>query len=247
MPRMPAIPALAAALAPTPVFDVPGVLAVMHAIEAALPADDGVVAFGRLYRKTTENIAAALTNGAFAAPTWTTRLDVIFANYYFGALKLYLADSPDTPAPWLALFSRRAAQDVAPLQFAFAGMNAHIDRDLSFALEDLAVETGGWPAEGSPQRSDYLKVNDILAATEKEVKPSLEGALLAKVDWIFHGVDDALALYAVREVREAAWARGAAQFHLRGTKGEDVLDVLADGSSGLISRVLLAPTGKLKL
>jgi len=243
---MPAIPALSAALAAYPVADVPGVLAVMKAIEGALPATDGIVAFNRLYRTTTENIAATLAKGGFSAPAYTTRLDVIFGNYYFKALTQWLADAPATPRPWLELFSRRDQLGIAPLQFALAGMNAHIDRDLAFALEDLAVERGSWPADGSSERGDFLVVNDVLAATERQVKPSLENDALKRVEWIFGGVEDALALYAVKEIREVAWLRGSAQYHLRGTDGEDVIDALGDRAADLIGKVFLEVTGSRK-
>src|ERR1700733_2167726 len=122
------------AAASTDVVTIDDVIAVMQAIQTAVPDDDGLGWFNRLYLLTTQNIAAGLAAGRFVDPAWTQKLDVVFARYYFRAIVEYLGGSPATPRAWTPLLAARGSSCVAPIQFACAGMNAHIDRDLSFAL-----------------------------------------------------------------------------------------------------------------
>jgi hypothetical protein len=239
-----AVSDLKSAVAPVPVQTVGDVLQVMGAIGAALDDDDGLRWFNRLYEQTTKNIVAAIEAKHFEDARWLTRLDVVFANYYFEALARFLADPSTAPRAWLPLFERRRARDVAPIQFAFAGMNAHIDRDLSFALVDMAREAGAFPRRQSAQHADFSRVNAILAATEVEVKAQLEGEVLARVDRAFGNVDDVVALWCVGEARDAAWARAETQWQLRdGGAAAGALAQMIDRSAGLATRALLIGMG----
>jgi hypothetical protein len=235
------------AISPAPVTSIEQVLFVMGQIEDAVEGKGGIAAFNSLYRTTTQNIFTAIERNRFSAAGWTTRLDVIFANYYFHAISLFLAHADSTPDVWRDLFERADRTDIHPLQFAIAGMNAHINRDLSYALVDLVVESGkGWPGGRSLEFHDFEVVNDILAETEKQVKPQIlaNEKLIAGWDGEFGKVDDAIALWGVRGARGAAWDRAFAMFHLRGTVAEQALDSVADHAAGLLAEALLLPTGK---
>ena len=219
------------------------VLAVMQAITDAVGDDDGIGWFNRLYHRTTQNIAAALVAGRFADPDFTTRLDVVFARYYFRAISLFLRGSADTPRAWLPLFERRASRDVAPIQFALAGMNAHIDRDLSFALVEVATPSGRFPAADDGARRDFLLVNDILAETEQETKAWFEGALLRRADLVVGRVEDVVALFSIAQAREAAWLRAEAQWAVRSSaSAEAALAITIDRTAAALTRALLLPT-----
>ena len=109
---------------------IPEVIARLCAIEAAAAPSDGVVCFARLYRQVTEGVNAQLAGGSFADPRFLERLDVVFANLFFGAVEANAHDPARTPAAWAPLFAARSSRSIAPLQFALAGMNAHINRDL---------------------------------------------------------------------------------------------------------------------
>jgi hypothetical protein len=227
-----------------PVSSVTAALELMEGIGASVPAADGLRMFNRLYLRTAENVAAALVAGRFSDPPWITQLDVLFANYYFLAIQRFLTDSPTTPRAWLPLFQRRSFRDIAPIQFAVAGMNAHINRDLAFVLFDLARDAGSMPPRGSGRHADFQVVNEILAATLEEVKPWLEDALLALADHAFGNVDDQVALFSVGRAREAAWTRGEVLWALRGLPGvvEAYADV-TDRGAGLTTRAILVRTG----
>ena len=113
----------------------------MSAIDAALPETDGVAWFNRLYLKVTKAVQAAVSEGRFASSVFLERLDVVFAGYYFRAYEAGQSD-PRVPTAWAPLFAARARDDVAPIQFGLAGMNAHINFDLGLALVDVAREVG---------------------------------------------------------------------------------------------------------
>ena len=112
---------------------VAGAITRMEAIAAALPAADGLACFNRMYLDVTRQVNSQLGQGFFADPAFMTQLDVTFANLYFAA-----ADTAGHPAavplPWRPLVQQRAAAGIEPVQFALAGMNAHINHDLPVAM-----------------------------------------------------------------------------------------------------------------
>jgi uncharacterized protein DUF5995 len=117
----------------------------MQSLVDSLPRRDGISCFVRLYLAVTEGVQAQLRGVEFAAPQFTMRLDVVFADLFFSALNAYEQDRLSTPSAWVPLLESRSRRGVAPLQFALAGMNAHINRDLPAAL----VTTAASSARGS--------------------------------------------------------------------------------------------------
>src|ERR1035441_4840309 len=63
----------------------------------------------------------------FRSPAWLSELDVRFATLYFNALKANAANQA-CPGCWAAVFAARDKIDIAPIQFALAGMNAHTNQ-----------------------------------------------------------------------------------------------------------------------
>ena len=231
-------------LAGTPVAAIGDVVACMTAIDGALPAEDGISCFNRLYLGVTQNVLAAVGSTTFADPAFLAALDVEFANLYFSALRCFDGGGPDTPRAWTPLFEARAARAVAPIQFALAGMNAHINRDLPLALITTFAARGLAPSPGCPQHQDFERVNTPLAATEREVKDRYLDPLMRKLDVAFHGVDDVVAMWSVARARDAAWTNGSVMWRLRGA-GPIEQDYLAtlDRAVGFASRGLLVATG----
>ena len=107
---------------------------------------------------------AELNRHTFADARFLERLDVGFAGLFFAALDEFERAPAGAPHAWLPLFTQRAKKGVAPLQFALAGMNAHINRDLPVALVATCRELGIDLREGSPEQGDYVQVNAVLAA-----------------------------------------------------------------------------------
>ena len=138
----------------------------MRAIEAALPENDGVRWFNVLYRRVTEAVQA----GAALWEDWPflQRFDVAFAKLYFEAIITWESDPDRTPRAWRPLFQARGSDKLVPLQFALAGMNAHINNDLVIALDRIARSEQQYPSREGQRYRDFQRVNDVLERVEVE-------------------------------------------------------------------------------
>src|SRR5215207_8165640 len=141
----------------------------LQAIESALPKGDGVRAFTSLYRAVTEDVNARVRPGTFADAPFVRWLDVVFANLYLRALRAHVLGPKRPPRAWVPLFEARARRGVAPIQFALAGMNAHINRDLPLALVVTCRARKVIPLRGGPQHADFRRIDGVLAETEARV------------------------------------------------------------------------------
>ena len=217
----------------------------LRTIEASGSRSDGVVCFARLYREVTEGVGAELTRQGFADNRFLETLDVHFAGLFFSALESYDRDPGGTPSAWVPLFAQRSRRGIAPLQFALAGMNAHINRDLPVALVTTCHELGLEPGEGSREHADFERVDVLLAHVEASVKSEYVTGWLAWVDRLVHPlrrIDDVVAMWDVERARDAAWTNGQALWALRDEPplASDYLLAL-DRMVGLASRGLLVP------
>jgi hypothetical protein len=224
---------------------VPQVVERLRAIEAALPPRDGVRAFTTLYLAVTENVQAALRPGAFRDTAFVERLDVVFANLFFTALKAFTADPAKAPRAWAPLCAARSRRRIAPLQFALCGMNAHINRDLPVALVQTAKEAGLDLERAKREHSDFTAVNAILARTEAAVKKRFATGLVGVADAALGELDDRVAMWDVGRAREAAWVQGQILWTLRAIPplSRRYLDTL-DRTVGFAGRGLLVPLPK---
>jgi Family of unknown function (DUF5995) len=218
------------------------VLARLTVIGGDLPPVDGVARFNHLYLEETVAVDAATGTAGFEDPGFIAALDVIFAGLYFGAVDDSSAGQP-LPRSWAPLFAARSDARTAPIQFALAGMNAHINHDLPLALvstcEGHSVELG----RDSPQHRDYQKINDTIAATEARVKHEFLTGMVGVADEVFGRIDDVIAMWSITEARDAAWTNAETLWALRDHPDltaafEDTLD----GTVGFASRGLLIPT-----
>jgi hypothetical protein len=217
----------------------------LRTIEASGSRSDGVVCFARLYREVTEGVGAELTGQGFADNRFLETLDVQFASLFFSALESYDHDPGSTPSAWVPLFAQRARRGIAPLQFALAGMNAHINRDLPVALVSTCRELGVALEESSPQHHDFETVNTLLASTEAQVKRQYVTGWLRTIDRLVHRVDrldDIVAMWDVGRARDAAWTNAEALWAIRddAALAQAYLDSL-DRMVGFAGRGLLVP------
>ena len=180
------------------------VLERMSTIESALPAHDGVATFNRMYRQVTELVDDAVDAGTFGAGDFLARLDVHFANLFFAA---YAADLRGEPVPraWAPLFDARAKPRTHPIQFALAGMNAHISHDLPDAVVVTCRELGVAPVDGSVEHTDFTTTNDVLELAKDEIKGWFSSGIVERLDDLGGRVDDACAMFGIHVARAAAW------------------------------------------
>ena len=230
------------ALPPASIADV---VARMEAIIAPLSRSDGIACFTRLYLAVTEGVQARLAGLTFGDPRFLARLDVVFADLYFAAFDAFQRDPAQTPRAWLPLFEARSRHGIAPLQFALAGMNAHINRDLPVALVATCRELGLTPGRDSVQHTDFERVNDLLAAVEAKAKQQYLSGWLRSLDRLLHRVhriDDVVAMWNIERAREAAWVNAETLWAIRDDADltEDFLSTL-DRTTGFAGRGLLVP------
>jgi Family of unknown function (DUF5995) len=218
------------------------VLARMHAIADELTASDGVARFNHLYLEETVAVDTATRMAGFEDPDFISALDVVFAGLYFAAVDAAGAGTPP-PRSWAPLFAARGDLRIAPIQFALAGMNAHINHDLPLALLSTCQARSLELSRDSPQYRDYLKINDTIAATEARVKQEFLTGMVRIADEVLGHIDDVIAIWSITEARAAAWTNAEALWVLRDHPDltaafEDALD----GTVGFAGRGLLVET-----
>ncbi len=180
------------------------VLERMTLIETSLPAGDGVATFNRMYTHVTRLVRDAVSGDEFVSAEFLERLDVHFANLFFDA---HAADAAGTPVPpaWAPLFEARSKPRTHPIQFALAGMNAHISHDLPFAVVATCQELGIVPEDRTPEHQDFTRTNDVLESAADEIKEWFSSGLVARLDAMGGRVDDGFAMFAIHVARAAAW------------------------------------------
>jgi hypothetical protein len=183
---------------------IPAVVTLMTNIDNLLPDDDGLKWFNKLYLKVTEAIDQ-LPAANWADPAWLTQLDVIFAGLYFTAITEFLNNDPATPSAWDALFESRNQPNIERIQFALAGMNAHINHDLTLALVQADTQMNLKPALQSPEHADYRRVNGILAQLLPNVLTDIATGLLGGLAEDTGKVGQLLAIWDVAAARDVAW------------------------------------------
>ena len=130
---------------------------------------DHQAAFALMYLLVTEGVGA---EGAhlFEDPLWLNHLDAVFARLYFSAYDDWQAGRRKrVPAAWAVAFQAAEARAVTGLGDMLLGMNAHISRDLPYALAEVGLDTADAP---SP-KADFDLVNDLLDEVQG---PVLDGA-----------------------------------------------------------------------
>jgi len=192
---------------------------------------DGVASFNALYLEVTRHVRdKCLEAGFFRQPEWIAHLDVVFAGYYFDAIDA-AAREEKIPREWRPLFKRREAE-LHPLQFAFTGMNAHINHDLPFAIIRTCQELGIDPCDGDAEREDFTKVNAILADVEDGVKARYADGVIGNLDRALGRVDDVLVMWNVAHARDTAWGWAELLWPLR--DNEDMFRRADDLIGGLV-------------
>jgi hypothetical protein len=153
-----------------------------------------------MYLDVTRQVNSQLGQDFFADPAFMTQLDVAFANLYFAAAGT--ASTPATvPLAWRPLAQRRAAAGIEPVQFALAGMNAHINHDLPLAMVSTCTALGTAPDAG-PHFADYQKIDHLLDTVEQSIRQSFENAAELAADRHLAAVANLIATWMINSARD---------------------------------------------
>ena len=218
---------------------IPDVLEDMQAIDGLCENEDGLKWFNGLYLSVTQAVESRVNGGGFADPAWLARLDVKFAGLYFSALGAALTGAP-CPDCWAAMFSVRENAQIARIQFALAGMNAHINHDLCLAIDATAKATGTVPQHGTAQYNDYTAVNPVLDGLIGQAKQTLDVRLPGDPLPEVSHLEDLIAAWNVAAARENAWKNAELLWELPGILRAGLMDTI-DGSTAVIGKALLVP------
>ncbi|HVN04953.1 MAG TPA: DUF5995 family protein [Bryobacteraceae bacterium] len=217
------------------------VLQILRTIDATCIDGDGLKWFNWLYLQVTQAVEARVAGGGFADPEWLAQLDVQFACLYFSALKSSLSSQP-TSNCWQNLYSARSQGAIARIQFALAGINAHINHDLPEAIVTTCQITGRTPDHGGTNYRDYTALNSTLESLIESAKQTLHvrlpGGTLPPVSHLA----DTFAAWNVSAARESAWQNAEHLWQLRTipSLAASFVDVL-DGFTTVISKALMVP------
>jgi len=215
----------------------------MVALEATFPAGDGVGYFNKLYLEVTRAVVERLRRGEFEQPRFLEHLAVLFSNAYFRALDDFEREPATVSRAWAPLLEARARKRIAPIQFALAGMNAHINYDLPIGVVQTCEHFEVSPRDGGAEHRDYLHLNAILGETQNEIKEWLATGLLGLLDRALGRLDDIVASFSVVRARDAAWVHAKTLWQVRDQAEltRAYLNTL-ERSVGFAGRGLLAPT-----
>lgn len=212
------------------------VLARMRALEATLPPLDGVAVFNRVYLAVTQEVDRRIEGGRFPDPGAASTLDVRFAQRYLDAVDPAPSDAR-APACWRPLLQFRRHPGVRPLQFALAGINAHIGHDLALAVVDACRTLGCEPAE---LEDEFDRVGDLLVSLEERIREELMPGpdLLQIADPLTH----LLGSWSLERARDATWTAARALWALRRLPevAREFTDRL-DTAVGFAGRMMLTP------
>jgi hypothetical protein len=210
-------------------YDVVGVTEVVAALEAIQAAadnhdplhlHDGVACFDYLYTVITKNVLRCVNNEfqtddpRFGDRAFMACLDVAFAKRYLAAMGE--GDPPPfQPRCWQSLLDHRETRDISPLMFAVAGVNAHVNFDLPFALIE-ACRVAGCDLESGTNHDDYQLINQIFAIHMQQLRQHFESRFERGFDKaLISKMENLLGDVVVVVARDLAWMKAKRLWQVR--------------------------------
>jgi Family of unknown function (DUF5995) len=230
--------------------DVPAVVAHLTELQISLDrvppllGSNPLADFNKLYRTITASVLDRLATNRFRDPRFLAELDVQFAARYFDALRFWTTAQAQCPRVWGVIFNRIAGPDVRALPSAVAGVNAHINFDLPFALVTTFDHLGCDPIDDGDQHHDYLQINDIFAAAIPGLRHGYLDRWQLLIDTMNGDLDDWWQGEMVDYTRNVAWRNSQKLWGVR----HDMAALATerdrlDGNAAALGRLLLSPLG----
>jgi hypothetical protein len=216
------------------------VIQVMQDLDNMLLSSDGLKWFNLLYLRVTQAVYEQSPAGGWNDQEWLFQLDITFAQLYFDALAYSCIDPTKVPRAWMALFEARDNPRIERVQFALAGINAHINHDLPLASVRTGKDLHIPPDRNSREYRDFEQVNSMLKEVMPETLNVLATGILGELAQDSGTIGRLLAMWSVETARDTAWTNAELLWELQDlpSLSEDFMIVL-DRLTGLASRGLL--------
>jgi hypothetical protein len=207
-------------------------------LEWAIAKGSRIGYFAALYKGVTEKVREGIESGLFQDGSRMERFDVIFANRYLEALRMFRTGDQPTRS-WLFAFESADGARPVVLQHLLLGINAHINLDLGVA----AAEVSKGSELGALQR-DFDSINDILAARVSVVQAQIArvSPLTSLLDRIDPTADRAVINFSIERARDQAWTVAELLACLPPNAWPDRIDVL-DRTTTSLARLVRDPPG----
>jgi len=161
--------------------------------------------FALAYLRTTEEYRRTIEDPTFFEDTaFVNHEDVVFARLYFDAFDAWhRSRRGDVPPAWAIAFQAAADRSVPASGDLELGINAHVQRDLPFALAAIGLVK----PDGSSRKPDHNRVNeflnrvtdDLYAEIARRFDPTIDDADAPGT------ADDAALFQIIPGWREIAW------------------------------------------
>src|SRR5215211_2724767 len=161
--------------------------------------------FALAYLRTTEEYRRTIEDPTFFEDTaFVNHEDAVFARYYFDAFDAWHAGRPAAvPPAWAIAFDAAADRAMPAGGNLSLGINAHVQRDLPFALAGIGLVK----PDGSSRKPDHDRVNqflnrvtdDLYAEIARRFDPTIDDGDLPGT------ADDAALFQIIPSWREIAW------------------------------------------
>jgi hypothetical protein len=164
------------------------------------------------YTQMTANMLTDIQAGGFHDNDWVRQMLEHFAEYYFEALEVYQRQPESAPAIWRLTFEAAADPQTHVLQHLMLGINAHINYDLVFALEDVLRPEWATlsPSQRTERYEDHCRVNQVIARTVDAVQDTVVERFSPEMDRFDDGMgrlDEWLASRMISHYRDQVWQR----------------------------------------
>ena len=117
-----------------------------------------------MYRQVSREVGRSVRTVAYRDPAYVARLDAVFATLYFHAADSWrLGRRNEVPRAWRMAFSAAGGRTVSALGDMLLGMNAHISRDLPYAIAAVGLRL----PDGSDATPDVVAVNDDIGRSQE--------------------------------------------------------------------------------
>ena len=194
--------------------------------------------FAALYRGVTVKVREGVATGAFEDGPRMERFDVIFANRYLDAVRVY-REGNNPSRSWL--FAFESAKGVRPvvLQHLLLGINAHINLDLGVAAAEVSKD-----GELKDLRRDFRTINEILSERVIEVQAQINriSPLIPLLRRIDPTADRAAINFSIERAREQAWTVAELLSYVPASSWTSRVDVL-DRTTTSLARLVRNPPG----